>query len=423
MFRWVPVAALALAACSFTPTGQGDESCQARCDGPTAVTCPGGPDGEPVTMTCPALCIADPAPRCASVTLAPSNLTASQAMTAQEASGALVINADVTIDTSLMAFVEPGTNDVVTFAGVELVPLDAGRLLVAARTVSLAGGATLYGRGDRALILVAAETIDLAGDVDFRPGCAPPSVNDLRCGGPGGGDGGRVGLAATGCALGQAGSNGGGGAGGGNATQGGAGGVGTVAGAPPRGLEMCNAGGDLEPLHGGSGGGAGAGPGADGGGGGGALQLSAFGAIRIVGDGTAVLNLGGAGGQGADDDGGGGGGSGGALLIEAPMVTILDARLLAAGGGGGSGRQADDGQTARNDGTPAAGGASSSGGDGGGGASTAGVGGTGKDDTGGGGGGGGGLGPIRVLTANPSFTLDDSVVVRGVFTSGPINVR
>lgn len=201
-------------------------------------------------------------------------------------------------------------------------------------------------QGARAAVFLVETDATIEGTIDGTGGCADPAQRS--CAGPGGGAGGTLARAATGCSPGQAGTTHGpsgadsGGGGGGAGFAGAAGGDATVGSttyaggaAAPRCMTS-----ELEPLLGGSGGGGGgkgATPqGAAGGGGGGALQLTAFGSITITG----LITMAGAGGEGggmATNNGGAGagGGGGGSILLEAP--TLIVTGTLAANGGGGGG--------------------------------------------------------------------------------------
>ena len=174
--------------------------------------------------------------------------------------------------------------------------------------------------------------------------------------GPGGYDGGEVGLSGDGlcpgqpgqshpiCPVGCASGSGGGGLGG----KGGDGGEVdcTVSGQDvvrPGGLGGGTCGSlELAPLVGGSGGGggvplqgvSGSEPGL-GGGGGGAIQISARATITL-GVGGVLTTPGGGGGQ-TFGGGGAGGGAGGAVLLETPSFIVASSSVVAVNGGGGGG--------------------------------------------------------------------------------------
>ncbi|MBK9035899.1 MAG: hypothetical protein IPL61_32395 [Myxococcales bacterium] len=423
-----------LAGCTFEPSGDGGDRCEARCDGADAITCPAGPEGAPVVETCAVACAATPAPHCGA--LAPSNTAAidlGSLLPMATMPLALPAGSNYSLNTD--------TGEIRIGAGPDLLPvpgtvfrlIEPKMALLVVDALTVPADVTLFGFGTRALVVVARGDIDVAGTIDFSPGCTLGEGYTLRCGGPGGGNGGRDGVVTLGCAPGNNGSQKGGGAGGGFGTRGGAGGPGGLV-AMSSALDRCGntAGNPLVPLIGGGGGGAGA-PNslADGGGGGGAIQLSALGRVRVAGSAAApaTIYVGGAGGWGADgNNGGGGGGAGGGIFLEGATIELGEAALIATGGGGGGGRNGSDGAAGRRDGAAAAGGSSSGGGAGGDGAidSTAaepGAAGGGMMNIDGGGGGGGGLGRIRLHTPTGDVTVPATTRTQGVLSTGAFPIE
>jgi len=423
---------LAGSACTFSPAGGDDGVCTPGCEGAALTTCPAGATGAPVIETCAEVCVATPAPHCGR--RLPSNLDAATLdPLLAEATASLILppGVDYAFDTDTGALTVAGTGATVPRVGTAFTLLAPKLAVLVVDDFTLPAGVTLTGTGTRGLIVVAEGDIELDGVLDFGPGCVLGAEGDTkRCAGPGGGNGGKPGAVAQGCAGGHNGAGDGGGAGGGFGTKGGRGGTGS-SNATAQDLDGCGdlAGNPLVPLIGGSGGGAGAAMSmASGGGGGGAVQLSAFGRLRLAGTAAerATIYVGGAGGQGSmGNHGGGGGGAGGGILLEGTTIELVDAALIASGGGGGGGRGGEPGSDGRFDGAVAAGGSSSGGGDGGDGAVDAspaedGAAGGGGANTDGGGGGGGGLGRIRINTPSGQFTVPTSTLTRGVLSTGAI---
>jgi hypothetical protein len=346
MLRSALVLSLVSAAgCTFSPAGGDDGVCTPGCDGVELTTCPAGATGAPVIETCGEVCVATPAPHCG--WWMPSNLDAATLdplMTAATASLALPGGADYTFNTDTGALRIAGTGVEVPRLGTAFALLEPKMAVLVVDDFTLPAGVTLSGTGTRALIVVAEGDIELDGVLDFGPGCVLGAEGDTqRCAGPGGGNGGKMGTVAQGCAGGHNGAGEGGGAGGGFGTKGGLGGAGSSK-ATADDLDNCGAiaANPLVPLIGGSGVGAGANMSmASGGGGGGAVQLSAFGRLRLAGTAAdrATIYVGGAGGQGSmGNHGGGGGGAGGGILLEGTTIELVEAALIASGGGGGGGR-------------------------------------------------------------------------------------
>lgn len=222
-------------------------------------------------------------------------------------------------------------------------------------TITVAAGAALWIRGNRAPVLLACGDVQIDGTIDVSAENREPGPGGYGGGAGGYRDEGDAIAAEDGAAPPDSGAGGGGGSteddspyreagggGGGHGQPGGAGGAATSGdGAHAGGSAgaVCGAA-ELVPLHGGAGGG-GAGSyntGGDGGGGGGALQLSAGGTLTIGA--SAVLRAAGDGGgvsSTSNYGGGGGGGAGGTILLEAVEV-IVHGTLAANGGGGGGGR-------------------------------------------------------------------------------------
>ncbi len=377
-----------------------------------------------MSEVCPIGCAATPAPHCGA--LAPSNVPAAKLdELLPQATGSVTApsgNFEIDTDTGLVAMA--GGANPFAMPGTRFETLEGNLSVLVVDSFVVPPSATLRGTGTRGLIIVARGEIDVQGTLDFSAGCSLGGPVTPRCPGPGGGKGGAFNVLTKGCAPGFNGAGKGGGAGGGFATMGGVGGLGTTA-ATASELTMC---GDetLDPLVGGSGGGAGAmNSDADGGGGGGAVQLSAFGRVRVLGR---IFVGGGGGGGSAGNNGGGGGGAGGAVLIEGDTVLLDSAVLIATGGGGGGGRTGSPGSSARVDGSVAPGGASGGGGEGGDGATAtlaaeAGAAGGGMMNIDGGGGGGGGLGRIRINVRGGGFSVPGTANAAGAVSTGAYPIR
>ena len=242
---------------------------------------------------------------------------------------------DITIDTTQLAI--PNLPSGVTVDQVAQDPGGPELMVIHARDVQIAAGATVRIVGSRPLVILARRitvdgTLDASADLD-TPG--------------GGGYGPAMGTGAGGAGTHNGIDHDSGGGGGGFGTAAGAGGAaGTMAGCASgatatAGLAGIAVGSDvLAVLEGGSGGASGA-MGtcttSNGGAGGGAVQLSAYETLTITG----VIAAGGGGGLGGvfcntnDAGAGSGGGAGGAIYLDAPMV--MHGGLLAANGGGGGG--------------------------------------------------------------------------------------
>ncbi len=246
--------------------------------------------------------------------------------------------------------------------------------------------ATLFARGNRALVLIATDDASPDGAAIQISGVLDASSDNE----------GTLAAGGRSCPASSA-SASGGGAGGSFGGVGGAGGGGNNG--PPT-LPKQGIG-TLDQLVGGCQGGSGGGGGIVGVGGlgGGAILLVAS-TIRISGR----VSANGAGGQGgqSDQSGGGGGGSGGSIVFDAPSTVIESTgQLMAQGGGGGAGSAGAGGQGSPGSDpvmvdSPASGGIASDTTAGAGGAgATGGSGQTGGTAQKGGGGGGGGTGLVR----------------------------
>ncbi|MBK7078082.1 MAG: hypothetical protein IPH44_38030 [Myxococcales bacterium] len=401
-----PALAVVIAACSFNPQGEidggagdpdaaaGDPDAASPIDAPLAIDAPATIDGPPCTPscngdllmtcgggapeTCPAGCGTTGGAHC--LVFQPSNgvpTTAAIASTVDLAiaSGRLVVfNTD---DGSITSYDHANADPMVirgagtgVVAQIDFTPRSqtgAPELGVwSLRTLTLPDANAWVGfRGARVAAVIAAGPITVRGWIDVSGGQDLAGATCTSCPGAGGGPGGTLAAAASGCAPGGAGNYSGtawetGGAGGGMATAGGSGGASGILGGAPASIATCS-GAALVPLAGGGGGGRGAtsggSGGANGGGGGGGLQLTSLAAIVVDGADAEVFS-GGVGGDGiAAAWGGGGGGAGGALLLEAPSVTLANgAAVTANGGGGGAGHLANDGEFGRSDTQRAAGG-------------------------------------------------------------------
>jgi hypothetical protein len=302
-----------------------------------------------------------------------------------------------TFDTDGPSLTDPDTLDV----PIATTTVGAGpeATLVVATSVTIGMEATLRVTGTRPLIIASRSDIQVDGVIDVGSSAASgpgAGANTGACSGVqdgfnhsrGGGGGGGGGLGAAG-GRGGAGDLGGGGAGGAG---------GNMTAAPTQFFGGCPGGeGGIGDVIGGGG---------DPGDGGGAIELAAFGTVRIDG----VIAACGGEGRGAvgADCAGGGGGSGGMIALDAPSVVIASSAVLAANGGGG-GEGSGPGQTPGGDGepgqhsaSPASGGAGASGANGGpGGALAVASGGNGIVDSvqTGGGGGGGAVGYVRIYQA------------------------
>ncbi len=308
------------------------------CAGDIEMRCVGG---ALVTRTCALGCSTTDATRCAQIV--PSNVPADAVM---RASGEWIVTAATPFDSHLC---------MITGVHTEVVPQATGApdlCVVAATAIRIHAAAVVTVTGDRALVLLSAGDLEIEGSVDVSARLDVP--------GPGGFHGGSVtwsGAAVIHAAEGPS-SGGEGGhvdpdddAGGGGGGLCGAGGTGASAGGLP--AIMGGLGGyalgaiSLSPLQGGSGGARGRGRvtvdyhlGGAGGAGGGALQLVAYGTLRIAGR---VVTGGGGGAAGTHPlfgtyaGAGGGGGSGGGLLLEGAVVELSTAASLDVSGGGGGG--------------------------------------------------------------------------------------
>ena len=387
-----------------------DEGCVGppRCESGALHVCE--PDGTETVIPCDLGCSPSDATRCAR--LLPSNVDVALL---EDGLAPLVLDSDV--DTATCGLSDARVQSQV--GGPELCVLRGSDITVPA-------GATVRVVGPRPLVLLATGTVRIEGTLDVSARGETP--------GPGGGSGGTaLSPGGDGPSPGRDGSmvdrSEGGGGGGGLCGAGGSGGSGHSA-AGGGGGAALGASFDLSPLTGGSGGGRG---GADpavigrGGAGGGGLQISARGAVEIVG----TILAGGGGGDGAGSlacgvnaGAGGGGGSGGPVLIEAPTVTYGPSATIITGGGGGGGssngcRESDDGGTDGQDGRLTAdrasggvgnGSYSTWGGEGGGGADPAGsTGGSVSIDGGNGGGGGGAAGCILVRNRDASLPAGGTI--------------
>lgn len=328
------------------------------CDGDKLKTCKAdATDFE--SVTCAEGCAATPTPHCKRVVpsangvtpadldgagLMPIVITASPTIntdTGEISAGIRAANADAT-KREVVAGIAFHTADIPGVTGKKIGVFSFSSL-------TIGDGKQVKVVGKNALAIASATEIRILGTLDLRGTCTN------AVGGPGGGDGATVGVAAGGDSVGV-GKNGNssssdgtcGGSGGAYGDNGGSAPsiTGTRTGGSPYGKET------LVPLLGGSGGGRGgdinpgaASTGGMGGGGGGAGHLVALERI-IVGGATALsgINAGGCGGGGAKTPntnlagGGGGGGSGGAILLEAPEVKLdIMGNIVANGGAGGGG--------------------------------------------------------------------------------------
>ncbi|HVV87066.1 MAG TPA: hypothetical protein VHE35_28700 [Kofleriaceae bacterium] len=443
-FGWLA----AVGACGFSPDGGRapdavdaavDAPCVPGCNpaGDEAITCDGGHE---TATPCAYGCIDDPgAPVCAR-TLVPSNVDPATLtkFSLADVQGGIPFTAGTrfAIDTDSGTIWEfPPIGQAMTIRTGEGLSNNIGFQQVSA-TMSVLGvlelrvvaGSTLEIYGTRGLVILAKLDAIIDGRVRADGGLCDSVAKRLGCNGAGGGWGaGELTDDATGCAPGGNGQDGTfstGGGGGGMATAGANGGTSDISfgGVAASDLSAC-AGETLVPLAGGGGGGSS--PGAVGGGGGGALQITAYGTMRVSA--TGVVTAVGSGGEGTTsfDDGGGGGGAGGAILLEGESLDVGAGTISVAGGGGGGGRfPGNDGQSGRTDGQPALGGL----GDGPG--MVDGLGGNGAIDsvaalpgrsnaTGnldGTGGGGGGLGRIRVNSVRGDTARGSKFV--GRYTAG-----
>jgi hypothetical protein len=382
----------AVAACDFTPGGDGDVI-DARFDADPTL-----PDG-----------VVDADPNDPVIHLGPSD----EAMLAGTADAVFDGQA---IDTDALTITPALPVELVVFSAMQ----DAGGpevMVIQGANLTFTGNVDAH--GSRALLFVATGTITVSAWIDVS---ADYTVAGAGGYGAGLGDGaGFDGMSVTkddgGGAGGSFGSNGGIGGDGGNA----------VGGAPRTTY------GDWTRLEGGSGGGNGVPCNASGGAGGGALQLTAGVSITIAGG----LHAGGGGSDPGTDCGssngasGGGGGAGGMIFLQSPLLLGAgDVRALGGGGAGGAsdsggnpGIRGLDAQWQEANGGSGGNGGLSEGGGGGGGASggaggnnggqpsIGGIGGDGGDRSGNqrnGGGGGGGVGRIFYVTtgALPSYTDD-----------------
>ena len=295
----------------------------------------------------------------------------------------------------------------------------AGVRVLFAEAFSIDASASLRVVGPMPLAVVSRSEITITGRLDAssdaggdrgagsNPGAcseiaAAPGQTCLQHGGSGGGGGGLAGRGGNG----GRGAEGHGCPGGGDGIDGGAGG-GVVSEPPivPRGgCDGADGAPNDEPAS----------IAGEGGAGGGALHLLAAGRVSISG----VIDVGGAGGAGAEDTraGGGGGGSGGAVIVEAAEIDVTPSAVIAANGGGGGGGcdndPAQEGADALASAEPAAGGLGDAEiGNGGAGGSEPRHDGTGGANANrGGGGGGGGVGFV-VLLVHGTESVDARAVI------------
>lgn len=349
------------------PCTAGEKSC----DGDKLRTCKG--DGTFDSLTCTTGCIAGPPAHCKRIVPSANGVTSADL----DGDGLMpvIVTVTATLDTDTGeisngvrgANVDPTKREVINGIAFHTtdIPGTTGKKIgvFSFAKLSIGDGKKITAIGTNALAIASATDILLAGQIDMRGTCA------ASAGGPGGGNGGKVGVPPTGGDPLGAGKNGvsnssdtnSGGSGGG---YGDSGGNGTRL-APANqqtngGLNYGNE--KLVPLLGGSGGGRGGdgnsaaqSSGGAGGGGGGAIMMIAVEKITIGGSTFSGINAGGCGGQGgtimASTSGtgcGGGGGSGGAILIEAPDVKLdVEGSLVANGGAGGGGANSNGGGTAQ----------------------------------------------------------------------------
>jgi len=291
-------------------------------------------------------------------------------------------------------------------------------------TIDTASAACTYGNGDiclyhyqsvsitaplgvtgpRPLIIVSDQDINVMANVTFDgtvtmggPSCNAPTVaNAMKLGAGGGG--------------------------GGYGAPGAPGGAGSGVTAPSGGSAFGS--GSLDPLFpgcpgakGGTGGSGTIGGGA--GAGGGAIELSAYGMVRVITGATVSADGSGGGpgagsgsGSGSAAGGGGGGGTGGAVLLEGAMVNVAGSVCAVGGGGGEGGPFSGSAVPGGNGGGCVSGSAGSTGvgaGGVGGGSSAPGAGSP-AGTVIGGGGGGGSIGRIRIHGANGASTTGATIV-------------
>lgn len=194
------------AGCTFSPAGGDDGVCTPGCDGAALTTCPAGATGAPVVETCAEVCVATPAPHCGR--WMPSNLDAATLdplLTETTASLTLAPGVDYAINTDTGAITVAGTGVAVPRPGTAFTLHEPKMAVLVVDGFTLPAGVTLTGTGSRALIVVAEGDIELDGVLDFGPGCVLGAEGDTtRCAGPGGGNGGKMGTVAQGCAGGHA---------------------------------------------------------------------------------------------------------------------------------------------------------------------------------------------------------------------------
>jgi hypothetical protein len=380
---WVP-------ACTGTMTRCGTSTTLDTCNA-----------GSWVTTTCGLGCLMGGAPHCATFDLL------------NVAGMSTPGTVDVTVSTDTSIATDP-CNMAIGGVMPHLVAQSGGGTMVCLydfRSLTVASGGALHVTGAYPLAIVAQENVDVMGLIDV----SSYTTGGVRIG-SGAGTGGDPGGSGT---AGSGGSNtdggGGGGAFGGNGGNGAN--EGSSSGGGGGGMAVAST---LTPLIGGASGGAGSGSSAGAGGaGGGAIQISAYGTIRITGT-VAAAGAGGAG--GGTVSGGGGGGSGGGILLQAPTVTLgssaTSPSLTVAGGGGGAGGCGVVAASAGTDGFAAALGTASGaatgclahdGGAGGGGGTANGANSTNGGGSPNGSGGGGSIGRIVIMTSS------------GAVPAGPIN--
>ncbi len=393
--QWgLPIAALALAACSFNggvPFASAGDTSDA--DVSIADADPFAPDADP---NVPDADLNVPDAQCD-----PGSGTHFDACAIPVAAGPLVIGADTVYDTDIPGFTT-NPNSLPNPPSMTLTQTGQNAILISVTSFEIASGITLRVVGDLPLVVASAGAINIDGRLDLasRTGDLGAGYDSSLCSSnaaqPGLDDGGG----ASGGGGGGFGSGGGDGGEGDSNGQSSAGGEGGSALADPplvvRGGCRGAIGGNADGLA--------RAPGS----GGGAIQLTSQTSLRISG----VVNAGGGGGLAsnyASRAGGSGGGSGGYIGLDAPSVVIQNGTCAANGGGGGEGAALggdgtpEDGEFARANDQPAQGGNAgpAQGGDGGdGGAKNSPDGAVGDGSNGGGGGGGGGVGYLLIWTSD-----------------------